>query len=170
MTPMIPEGSYRAKAVALPNENGRPVFGRFGVTSKGSRYIEIVFRILEGEHHGQEYVWAGYFTPAARVRTMEALALLGLKDHDLEGLQMGTQQLANEVMVAIAHDEYKGRITPKVAFVNPLGGAVDVKALAEEMRVAMGGKSKAPAKPKSKLPKALEAKANDVFADDDIPF
>ncbi len=103
--------------------------------NKGTPYIEFMFDVSGDANEGPATVrWTGYFTEKSSERTIEALQNCGwqgdnlseFEDHGLHGLD------ANEVELVVEVEEWQGtdgsmRETPKVAWVNKLGGGSGVK-------------------------------------------
>lgn len=125
------DGRYVARACA----------GALGYTSKQKPQIAIDLEITQGESAGQHVTWYGYFSDAAHERTFAALRTLGWEGDDLSDL---TGIDKNEVSITLKSEEYEGKWTQKVAWINPLGGLVlkdrmdasQLKAFAASMRGA----------------------------------
>jgi hypothetical protein len=152
MSDDLQDGRYRARGVS----------GDYGTANTGTEQVAVLFE-LEG---GYRRTWYGYLTDNAVERTLKALKACGVTNLEtLEGLD------ANEVEVVLKTEEYNGKWTQKIAFVNELGsGGVAMKnrmapeqkrSFAERMKgkwLELGGSSV----PVSSVPVAA--------ADDDIPF
>ncbi len=106
---LIPEGTYRAQAVD----------GHLGYTSKNNEQVVVRFAIVGGPHDGESVQWFGFFTDACFDRTIRSLRYCGWQGDDVADL---TGIDANEVDIVVGHNEYKGKITPRVSWVNQVGG------------------------------------------------
>jgi len=107
---MIEEGKYKAKRSSH----------QFMVSSKkGTEYVSVVFRISEGQDFaGKRVEWAGWLSPAAIDRTLEALRLMGWDGKDLRELGPLDQEV--EIDVEIEDDE-QGNTRERVKWVNEIG-------------------------------------------------
>ncbi len=107
---MIDAGTYRAKAVSAA----------LGNTSTGKEQLGIEFELMDVDGvAGPHITYYGYFTDAALEFTVKALRACGWKGTDLTDLAGLTD---NEVSLVIAHEEYEGKVTAKVQWVNAPGG------------------------------------------------
>lgn len=135
---LLPPGNYKARAV----EAG------LGYTNDGNPQVAVHFSIIdsEGPYHGRDITWFGSFsktrgqgkyTPFERL--IMTLRTCGWDGNDLDDLS-GVD--ANEVNLKVEHDEYKGEVRAKVAFVGKVGGLAlktpmtpeQAKAFASKMR------------------------------------
>lgn len=166
---MLPAGTYRARAVD----------SELGYTSTDKEQVVVEFSILDEPHVGEHISWYGYFTDGTRDRTIESLRHCGWQGEDINNLA-GID--LNEVQLVVEHDEYEGRPSAKVRWVNKAGGIVlkkrmspeDAKRFAARLRphiVANAAKAGArpPSAPKA-APKPQPAQAGDALADDEVPF
>jgi len=144
---MIEAGKYRAKAT------GQVVLGTS--EKKGTPFIELYFRVIdvypdgvEGANHGEEVRWTSYFTEATSKRTIEALQYCGwsgedlseFADGELHGLDTNEIQIVVEVE-SYTNDQGEERATPKVQWVNKLGGFLNVKnAMKKDAAASFGEK------------------------------
>jgi hypothetical protein len=157
---MISDGRYRARAV------GEVVLGES--SEKKTPFIEFYFQITEGENKGGQAKWSGYFGPKSSERTIEALGHCGWKGEDLsEFADNGLHGLdANEVEVVIELEEYENKdgekkTSPRVAWVNALGGRVNVdNAMAPDAAASFGERMK------GLVLKVRERKPNGAGADE----
>ena len=106
---MIPEGTYRARATD----------GHLGYTSKGNEQVVVTFAITGGPHEGQAVTWFGFFSDACFDRTIRSLRHCGWQGNDVSDL---TGIDTRDVDIVVEHNEYKGKITPRVSWVNQIGG------------------------------------------------
>lgn len=118
---MLPAGNY--DAVATPDSE-LGLYAQFGESKNGKQQVAINFEIITGEHAGRHITWFGYFVPAAATRTIEALRYCGFRGDDLSTAP--TQKLNQRVQIVVEHDEYQGRKSAKVKWVNR-GGNGGVK-------------------------------------------
>ena len=109
---MIQPGTYRAHATKA----------EFGETKKGDPQVAVSFRIIEEECEasGAEITWYGYFSEKTKQRTLESLVHAGWDGDDIDELAgLGT----TEVSLVITHDEWNGKVSAKVNWVNAIGGS-----------------------------------------------
>ena len=170
---MLADGKY--EATAIPEESDLTEVG-----ANGTPCVKVMFYIQTPvEAHGQKIVWDGWATPAALGRTVEALRTMGWTGNDLRDL---TSIGANNVELVIEGEDYKGKMYPRVKFVNALGGrrvVVDptkklamAKALAAQIKAMESGAGAPPAPaawPAVKVPPRPTA-ATHGPADSDVPF
>lgn len=123
---MISNGTYRAKA------DGQCVLG--ASKNKGTPFIELYFKITQGENAGEMVKWQGYFTDATSERTIQSLVTMGWKGDDLSEFEDGNLHGldANEVDIVVELESYTNdageeRKTPKVQWVNRAGGFLQVQ-------------------------------------------
>lgn len=116
---LIAESFVSAVAVQVDTPDG-PSFVQFGESSTQKPQVCINFEILEGDDAGRRIAWFGYFTEGAAQRTVESLRYCGFKGNDLA--MAVTQDLDQVVQLQIKHEEYKGKVSAKVAWVNRGGG------------------------------------------------
>lgn len=145
----IPNGTYRARGTQ----------GMLGETSTGKEQVAVEFELLEEGFVGTRIAWFGYFTDKTQARTIETLRNCGWQGTDLTNLE-GVD--ANEVSLVIEQEEYEGKWSPRVRWVNIPGSGLALKsplsadkakAFAARMRgqiaaidqaAAMGGQCRAP--------------------------
>ena len=102
---MIAPGTVKARASTMRFTNS---------SEKGTPCVEVVFNILEGPDKGTNVVWRGWMTEKTRVRTAESLDACGF---DGENDATVTK---NEVYIVIEHEEYEGKMRPRVWWVNDM--------------------------------------------------
>ncbi len=118
---MIPEGKYTARATGAYD---------FGHTEAGNEQVGVAFKITEGPHAGTVLTWYGYFNTEDNIRrTMKALRVCGWTGDDVTRLEGIT---ANEVTVVVEVNEFNGRRTPRIAFVQ--SAAVAMKSVMREQQ------------------------------------
>lgn len=149
----IENGTYRARA------SGACVLGTSA--NKGTPFLELYLKVIEGEHKGALVRWTGYFTENTNERTIQSLLFMGWQgedpsefaDGELHGLD------ANEVDIVVEIEEYENaegelRHSPRVQWVNRPGGYLNVenamnteaaKSFGERMRgLVIGMRAKTP--------------------------
>jgi hypothetical protein len=183
---LLPPGKYTAEAVrAYYNE-----------AKTGTTWVQVAFRVTEGDWQGHEVEWSGYLNEKNMGRTFEALLLLGFQGDDVfEFIDNCPTTAPNKVQIVTEHDTYNGNTKAKVRFINQLGKFVPAgerEALKVQMKAAMaeararlgipapsrpigggsGAKSTAHTSSKdSKQPYQPKPPANpDADFDSDIPF
>ena len=109
---MIPAGRYQAV----------PTKAELGETSTGKEQVGVEFEITTaGEHTGHRVVWFGFFTEKTTERTIESLRVCGWTGTDITDLT-SVGQASPVVELVIDHEEYNGKVTAKVQWVNRAGG------------------------------------------------
>lgn len=132
MSNLIAEGNYR----------GKPVRGALGLTSTGKEQIAVQFDFVEPA--GTRLTWYGYFTDAAMDRTIESLRHCGWRGDDLsvfdgQSLPAGFDQ---EVELVVKHEEYQGKTSARIAFINGGGGLAMKEALTQDQASAFAKRMK----------------------------
>jgi hypothetical protein len=149
-----------------------------GESSSGKEQVVVSFHVLTPDAQEQRLTWYGYFTEKTADRTLESLRHCGWTGDDLTDL---TGLDANEVQLVVEDEEYEGKVTAKVQWVNKAGGLAlkaplapdKAKAFAASMRDriramdAAGGVRKPSAAPK---PASLAAPEPPPHSDADLPF
>lgn len=120
----------------------------FNTAGTGTPQIVVTFRITNGPHHGHKAIYFGSFSDKAQTRTLESLRHAGWQGDDLAAIT----ELPTEVELDIELQEYEGKWSNKVKWVNR-GGRMELKnamgddqlrAFAEKMRgAAVASRSKA---------------------------
>jgi len=95
---------------------------QFGHSAKGTEQVGVQYRISEGEHVGVVLTWYGFFnTDANTERALRTLRTSGWRGDDLLTLG-GLGETA--VTVVVEEEEYQGRISSKIKWVNAPGVAM----------------------------------------------
>lgn len=85
-------------------------------TGSGKEFVSADFPVeVDGEEQTVE--WRGWLTEKTMERTIESLRLMGWYGDDLYKLKEDGA-LRNEVQITIRHEEFKGKTSARVAFVN----------------------------------------------------
>lgn len=168
-------GTYVARAVEW----------EFGWTKNQNEQVAVSFEATEGDFAGERIAWFGFFTDKTQKRTVESLRLCGWKGTDLSDLS-GLD--ANEVKIVVAEEEYEGKVTLKVQWVNSLtGGGIALKQVmtdaekrtfAARMKSvikgldAQAGTPRAASRPAPRERASAPPPVDDAppLTDDDIPF
>ena len=142
----------KVRARANPEGSGNII-----ISASGNEGIEIAFDVLEGTEFPNGITWVGWLTQKTAKRVAESLRACGWVGsgiNDMTGL--GTK----DVNLVIDEEEYKGKVTTRVKWVN----ALSVKATAEQKQTA--------AAKFSAMLKAAEAQdvAPSTANDPDLPF
>lgn len=177
---MLDAGTYRAHAIEAA----------LGETDTGKEQVAVRFSLLD--HENTEITWYGYFTEKTAPVTLKALRTAGWRGTDLMDLSdLCNPDSTPEVFLVVEHEEYEGKTSAKVRWVNGAGGLALKKALdpnkakvfAARMRGQIaaldaaakqngGGAARPPARPASftDVPQdVLDAQAGSNGGDD-IPF
>lgn len=130
---MIPEGNYKAKKVG----------GAFGYSKNDKEQAAILFELVDaGEHTGAQMTWHGYFTDRTEERTLKTLKGLGVAD-DFSNIGEASDV---ECSLKIKHEEYEGKVSAKIAFVNFGGGLALAKPMTDDQRKAFAARMAAKVK------------------------
>lgn len=131
---ILDAGTYRAKAVGAA----------LCFTKAGAEQVAIEFELLDCE--GYRMTYFGTFGEKALEHTIKALRTCGWQGDDLSSYE-GVD--ANEVSLVIEHEEWEGKVSAKIRWINPVGpgGAAlkapmapdQAKAFAAKMRGAIIG-------------------------------
>jgi len=132
---MLQDGAYRAV----------PVSAVLGRADTGKEQICVQFQVATDDGPTETITWYGYFTDATFERTIEALRYCGWRGNDLLEFLSGRQLPAGfdqEVQIVIESQEYNGKWSPRVRWVNS-GSGIGVKnALSEEEGRAFSARMK----------------------------
>jgi hypothetical protein len=169
---------YRARA--------RPGSWGLGETGGGNPQIAVEFEILTPDTPEKVLTWYGHFTEASADRTIESLRHMGWTGNDFEVLE-GLD--TNEVDLVVEEEDFEGKVSTKVQWVNRVGGVAiktplagdKLKSFAAAMRGriqaldAAGGRKPAAAKPRPPPPPGAPAGADrrpepPPLDDADLPF
>ena len=166
---MIDAGKYRARAREWA----------FGLAKSGNEQIGVQFDLLD--QPGESITWFGSFAPKALEFTLKALRACGWQGADLAELDCNMGGLEqNEVVLVVEHEEYQGKTSARVRWVNAAGGVgmanpLDqggLKSFAARMRaqiIALDPTS-AKAKPPPKAAPPRRAPEPPPHEDGDQPF
>lgn len=120
-------------------KRARAINAAVGKASTGTPQIAIEFEFLD-EQGGITYY--GPLSDAAFPYTMKAIRAAGFAGDDLSDLSSLTNETTPEVVLVIGPEEYNGKITLKVKFINSAGGLAmkdalqgdDLKTFARQMK------------------------------------
>ena len=119
---MIEEGYYSARAIQVDDENGRPVYCRFGTASTGTKQCLVMFTV-EYDDGSVVLPWFGFFGSESWERTVQSLRYCGFRGDDISTIN--SQKLDEPVTVKVEHEERNdGRVYARVAFVNRPGARI----------------------------------------------
>lgn len=101
--------------------------GELGETKGGTAQVGVAFQILAGPNEGETITWYGNLgSPKAQEIAFKALRNCGWQGYDLTDL---TGIDTNEVELDIQHEEWEGKTSAKVKWVNAPGTGPAVKPL-----------------------------------------
>lgn len=114
---MVAAGKYLAKIKS---------YG-IGSTKDGKEKLDVLFVFKDEMGSEQTLWWSGYFSEKALPITAKALLTMGLKDgakyNNLgEGPDSGLLEMDRDVEIDVKHEEFNGKTTAKIAWVNRPGG------------------------------------------------
>ena len=157
---MHSQGTFRARADELPG---------LGYSNSGTPYIQVVFRTSEGQ-----ITWWGYLSDGASKRTIKSLRAMGWRGANVSEIEL--KDLSSPVDIVVTHEEYNGKTSAKIKWVNaldsaPVGKPVDAdgrKALDERLRALC--LETMPAAAEQSKQETPEQSDDGEPPDDDIPF
>jgi hypothetical protein len=120
MSDLIPEGTYEALAYPVETEEFGLTYVQFGEAKTGTPQVVVNTEICEGEQAGKRLAYIGYFTDDTARRTVESLRYFGFKGNDLATAV--TQKLDQKVQIVVEHEDYEGKRSAKIRWVNRAGG------------------------------------------------
>lgn len=144
--PLMPEGDYPVVAIGY----------RWGFSSNGGEQIGIRLRVIEGPHAGKSLLYYGSLNGGAREFTLKAIKTLGILDLVFSAPNGPVDNSAQAIAV-VGHEEYNGKITAKVNWINGVDIVMkeemndqDFRAFAARMKgeiARMGGNTRPSAPP-----------------------
>lgn len=145
---IAPEGKFEERCVSIGVDT----------TNSGTDFISADFEIVDMDENKFKVEWRGWLTEKTMERTLKSLRLMGWDGDDIyEDLSSAKR---NKVQIDVRHEEYKGKTTARVAFINELNP--DPVAL-EKKRAAMREKLRLKAR-------TLPLAPSQIDPDDDIGF
>ncbi len=115
-SPSIPAGTYAARATEAA----------LGESGDGNPQVAVYLQLISEGYEGKGITWFGSFsknlgkgTKTPLQRTVESLRTCGWLGDDLSDLSSIN---GAEVSIVIEHDEYKGKVSAKVKWINRAGG------------------------------------------------
>lgn len=141
---LLPEAKYTAQAVD----------GYLSHTKDGKEQITVKFAIVGGQYDGQSVDWTGFFTDKTFDRTIQSLRYCGWQGDDIADL---TGIDTNEVEIVVQHNEYNGKVYPRVAWVNQIGGkarmpADEAREFAESIKPRLARMTQTEPEPEDEVP------------------
>lgn len=146
----IAEAIYEARAVNIGIQT----------TSTGKDYVSADFDIEDDDGEVQTVEWRGWLTEKAAKRTLESLRLMGWTGDDVFGDLKADGALGNKVNIDVRHEEYQGKTTARVSFINaPDADPAETEKKREAMRAKL-----------AKVAKTLPHAPKNADDSDGIPF
>ncbi len=153
MGTLAPEAVYLDRCVAVGIEN----------TMKGDEYVSADFQVTDENGEVYTVVWRGWLTAKTEDRTIESLRLMGWYGDDIYQLARDGAT-RNKVKLDVRHEEYKGKTTARVSFINAADldpAATERKREATRERLRKKAQATKPAMPPDDSERSVE---------DEIPF
>lgn len=172
---MIDEGTYNARALRAA----------LGMTSTGKEQVAVEWALLDGSN--RKITSYHYFSSDKAVEiSMDGLRTAGFRGNDLSDLSTLCHSEGcptPECEIVIVHEEYNGKTSAKVQFINSTGGRAlsaplddaKAKAFAARMKGAIAaydqscGTNPAPRRAASRPP-AQQSGDDFQASDEDVPF
>lgn len=171
---MIDEGTYNARALRAA----------LGMTKTGKEQLAVEWGLLDGS--GRKITSYHYFSERAIDISMDQLRTAGFRGTDISDLSSLHHSEGNptpECEIVVVHEEYNGKVSAKVRFVNSNGGLAlseplddaKAKAFAARMKGAIAAYDQScgtnPAPRRSSARAQAQQQADDFQAsDEDVPF
>jgi len=169
---VIDEGTYAAHALRAA----------LGMTSTGKEQLAVEWELLDGS--GRHITSYHYFSSEKAIEiSMDGLRTAGFRGADLSDLSSLFRSESNptpECEIVVVHEEYNGRTSAKVRFINSMGGLAlsaplddaKAKAFASRMRGAIAAydQSAGSNPPRRSSTKAPPPDDGYQASDDDVPF
>lgn len=111
-----------------------------GLSSNHKEQVAVELVLPEGSSDGESLTWYGYFTDATFDRTVESLRYMGWEGTDLSDGLPGLD--AKEVSITVEDEEYEGKVTAKVQWINKPGGVAVKTPLVGDEAKAFGAAMK----------------------------
>lgn len=159
---ILPEGTYTAV----------PKYWGPGVTKNGTEQFGITFEISEGPFKGGRASWFGFLN--TRDNAARAVKVLNTCGWDSTSSLGDVQGLTETVELVVHHEQYNGKTSAKIAFVNRLGLRMrpmpteKIKTL--DGMLAMWGLASTPRSSPAMARETTTAATIALENDDDIPF
>lgn len=182
---LVPVNIYSAVAVPFQTEDG-PVWAQFGTSKAGNEQVCLQFEIVRGPESGRKVPWFGSFSEtrsektkkSVAERTIESLRICGFRGNDLATLP--AQELTQEVSITVEHNEWEGKKTARVSWVNepggggvklanPIGGT-ELRRFAASMKSKLASIGEVVGKPAVREAPTTPPPANGEQHGDDLPF
>ena len=168
---MIDEGTYNARALRAA----------LGMTKTGKEQLAVEWGLLDGT--GRKITSYHYFSEKAIDISMDQLRVAGFRGSDLSDLSSlhnSDESPTPECEIVIVHEEYNGKTSAKVRFVNSTGGLAlseplddaKAKAFAARMRGAIVAYDQSAGSNPPRRSTLKPPPPDDGFqaSDDDVPF
>lgn len=164
MATRIEPGDYRAKAISWA----------FGTAGTGKPQVGVVFELIGDEAiGGVKLTWYGFLhDEKSAKRTMSSMRACGWDGLGLITEAQGLDQ--NEVGVVVEDNDWEGKVTSRIAWVNAIGPAV--KPMDEQAKAALNAKIAQWQKPSAnggngrKAPPPKVPPPAQADPEEDIPF
>ena len=131
---ILPAGRYPARTVEAD----------LGYTKSNTEQVALGFEVLAGEHQGWRITGFFSFSEAAVDYTMEKLRNAGWQGDDISDLSSLCPS-STECSIVVRHEEYEGKTSAKVAFVNRSGGVKLAAPLDADQRASFAQRMRAKA-------------------------
>jgi hypothetical protein len=121
---LTPENTYRAVVVEV----------RLGKAGTENRQLAILWEITRGPFENRRITWRGFFNNVGNAKkTAEVMRVAGYDGRKL------TSMLGVEAEIVVRHEQYKGKLYARVAFVNPITRLAIKEDLPQEEQDALLG-------------------------------
>lgn len=122
MSDLIPEGRHDAVAVlSSTDDDSTERYIHMGESKSGKPQLCVVFEVTNGPSQGRQLRWY----PVITEKTVDwVLASLRAMGHKGDQMVDDAQQLDQVVSLVISHNEWEGKVTARVDWVNAKGSSV----------------------------------------------
>lgn len=132
----IAEGKHLAVCQAI----------ELGFTSTGKEQAKVKLMISDREDpdHAKWINAFLYFTPNATARALESLRAMGWTGTDITEIEhlAAIGELSKEVEIVVAHEEWKGKTSAKVKYINDPNKPREAKTMSDDAKKAFAARIK----------------------------
>jgi hypothetical protein len=161
----LPNGNYIGRVAVQYTDQGEKAADIGRSMIKSTPQVTVLCEVASGPHIGEQMPWTGYLSGKAVGRTLLALRLMGFEGDELDDFP--DQRPEAEFSFTVGNDDYNGKVTQKIQWINPVGQALDLKELSAQIRPMLAQTQLVePAPPAAPPP----AHSQPTGLDDDIPF
>lgn len=138
---LVPEGKWLAIPIQQDGHDGAPLNIIFATSEKkGTLGGTVKFELTSGPTKGETVYWTGWLSDGALKNTMKGLRAIGFVGDDIDAFNDQDPLSLREVELDFQHEEFKGKVTSKVQWVNKprrFMAREDVRAAAADIKAKL---------------------------------